>query len=598
MGWQLVPTGIGWREFSRTVEQGKFECSNPKCKGRKEPQQTYDLKNGRNWFTVLFIPIIPLNSTGSWAKCTSCKTVHPLSAVSARATRAAAPAPARQAAPPSAPSVTPAPPPPTAAPASAAQQLAAPSSPARSGAPSAQVPTPPARTPVTSSPSTLSSVPSAATASASQTLSGIPVEAWLLFAGMLVYLIVDLDEVYVLGAAGATWRKVVVLAGLVAAAVFGFGRRIMAGAVAVGSALFLLLHGAQVLVSGRGGWHQLPLLLADVALGMGTYRCVSDFGTQPDRDDLRKLQPAVLAVAGVAGLFGLLMFRDWLADSFRYVFLETAHWVGLAVVLAVLITKIGTRPAVLSATLAAAYSAFSLPSLEQFGGIRYVVMLALLALAGIAGFVFVKLGEDAKPSAELAGAVQPGVGATASSASVAPSAASVGLPAAPPAQPPADVAPHVSSGGLIAAVPGANATPVAPQPEPSPPPAPPLASPAGRLDLAWADGRPLTVDNVVVIGRDPVAAETDGPHELVPVPGDGLVSKTHLAIGRAADGSLWAEDRHSTNGVRIGASLLPPGGRVPLKPGDEIRFGDQVMRVVESPNAGRQWPDIANWAKF
>ena len=278
------------------------------------------------------------------------------------------------------------------------------------------------------------------------------------------------------------------------------------------------------------------------------------------------------------------MFRDWLADSFRYVFLETAHWVGLAVILAVLIIKICTRPAVLSATLAAAYSAFSLPSLEQFGGIRYVVMLALLALAGIAGFVFVKLGEDARRSAELVGAVQPGVGA--SSASVASPAASVGLPAEPPAQPPGDIAPLASSGGLIAAVPGASATPVAPQPESSPPPAPPSASPAGRLDLAWADGQPLTVDNVVVIGRDPAAGDADGQHTLVPVPGDGLVSKTHLAIGRAADGSLWAEDRHSTNGVRIGASLLPPGGRVPLKPGDEIRFGDQVMQVVESPNAG------------
>src|SRR5690606_12540865 len=91
-------------------------------------------------------------------------------------------------------------------------------------------------------------------------------------------------------------------------------------------------------------------------------------------------------------------------------------------------------------------------------------------------------------------------------------------------QPPADVVPSVSTGGLIGTVPGAIATPAPSQPTPpSPQPEQPPAAPAPRPELTWADGRPLTVDNVVVIGRDPVAAEADGSHAIVPVAGDGLL---------------------------------------------------------------------------
>lgn len=119
MGWQLVPTGIGWREFSRVGQRGQFSCSNPTCKGRKAARQEFELRSGRNWFTVLFIPLIPLNSTGTWVRCAACKTVHPASVLS----RASA-APA--AVSPTAPAPTPTPAAPSSVPPAPAMPLPVP----------------------------------------------------------------------------------------------------------------------------------------------------------------------------------------------------------------------------------------------------------------------------------------------------------------------------------------------------------------------------------------------------------------------------------------------------------------------------------------
>ena len=77
MGWQLFPTGIGWREFNSTPGRGDFTCPNPRCKSAATATP-YHHKAGRNWFTVLFVPIIPLNKTGEWVRCTRCKSTYPL----------------------------------------------------------------------------------------------------------------------------------------------------------------------------------------------------------------------------------------------------------------------------------------------------------------------------------------------------------------------------------------------------------------------------------------------------------------------------------------------------------------------------------------
>lgn len=79
MGWQLFPTGIGWRSFDRTVEEGTFRCPNVRCGPGSDPPQRYRLRSGRNWVTILFIPVIPLNRTGSYVQCRKCKSALPVS---------------------------------------------------------------------------------------------------------------------------------------------------------------------------------------------------------------------------------------------------------------------------------------------------------------------------------------------------------------------------------------------------------------------------------------------------------------------------------------------------------------------------------------
>ncbi len=59
----------GLRVFFRTIGQGMFHC--PKCGGDRQ----YRLREGRRWFTIFFIPVIPLNKVGGQhVQCLTCKT--------------------------------------------------------------------------------------------------------------------------------------------------------------------------------------------------------------------------------------------------------------------------------------------------------------------------------------------------------------------------------------------------------------------------------------------------------------------------------------------------------------------------------------------
>jgi hypothetical protein len=59
---------FGLRVFYRTVGQGTFHCQ--RCGGDRE----YRHKVGRRWFTLFFIPVIPLNTVGEHVQCTVCGT--------------------------------------------------------------------------------------------------------------------------------------------------------------------------------------------------------------------------------------------------------------------------------------------------------------------------------------------------------------------------------------------------------------------------------------------------------------------------------------------------------------------------------------------
>lgn len=56
----------GSRGLTSTVETGQFHC--PQC----ETPRTFSLKQVRNFFTLYFIPLIPLNVSGRYVECGSC----------------------------------------------------------------------------------------------------------------------------------------------------------------------------------------------------------------------------------------------------------------------------------------------------------------------------------------------------------------------------------------------------------------------------------------------------------------------------------------------------------------------------------------------
>jgi hypothetical protein len=65
----------GLRVFYRTIGQGVFHCQ--RCGGDRQ----YRLRSGRRFFTLFFIPVIPLNKAGEHVQCLACKTRYHTSAL-------------------------------------------------------------------------------------------------------------------------------------------------------------------------------------------------------------------------------------------------------------------------------------------------------------------------------------------------------------------------------------------------------------------------------------------------------------------------------------------------------------------------------------
>jgi hypothetical protein len=66
----------GFRVFYRTIDRGVFHCR--KCGGDRQ----YLHCAGRRFFTLFFIPIIPLNKVGEHVQCAMCKTRYVMEALS------------------------------------------------------------------------------------------------------------------------------------------------------------------------------------------------------------------------------------------------------------------------------------------------------------------------------------------------------------------------------------------------------------------------------------------------------------------------------------------------------------------------------------
>lgn len=61
---------FGWRSISSTTSEGEFRC--PGCR----QDRSYKAKSYRRWFTLFFIPVIPLNSLGEGIECQVCKSSY------------------------------------------------------------------------------------------------------------------------------------------------------------------------------------------------------------------------------------------------------------------------------------------------------------------------------------------------------------------------------------------------------------------------------------------------------------------------------------------------------------------------------------------
>ena len=67
---------LGLRAFYRTIARGTFHCR--RCGG----DRGYRHRSGRRWFTLFFLPVIPLNSVGEHVQCTTCRTRYVMDVLS------------------------------------------------------------------------------------------------------------------------------------------------------------------------------------------------------------------------------------------------------------------------------------------------------------------------------------------------------------------------------------------------------------------------------------------------------------------------------------------------------------------------------------
>lgn len=114
----------------------------------------------------------------------------------------------------------------------------------------------------------------------------------------------------------------------------------------------------------------------------------------------------------------------------------------------------------------------------------------------------------------------------------------------------------------------------------------PASQPRG-IAIRFDDGRQVTVDGTVLIGRNPAAAEGEDVEHLIDFADMGRsVSKTHLQL-RVDGGTVWVADRNSTNGTAVtGADglriQLTPGNPVAARIGDTVHFGDRSFTIGQA----------------
>ena len=67
---------FGFRVLYRTIGHGTFHCQ--RCGGDRE----YARRAGRRWFTLFFIPVVPLGRAGEHVRCAVCRTRYRMEVLS------------------------------------------------------------------------------------------------------------------------------------------------------------------------------------------------------------------------------------------------------------------------------------------------------------------------------------------------------------------------------------------------------------------------------------------------------------------------------------------------------------------------------------
>jgi len=125
------------------------------------------------------------------------------------------------------------------------------------------------------------------------------------------------------------------------------------------------------------------------------------------------------------------------------------------------------------------------------------------------------------------------------------------------------------------------AKPKAPEPAPAPvsAPAPPPAAPVQSRSLAFraaGSDQPIVLDATLsefLIGRPDPAAGINPEIDLGPFNANGTLSRRHARMSR--EGSLYflREETGVANGTFVNGERLQAGQKMPIKPGDKLRFG-------------------------
>ena len=61
---------IGLKTRTSTVERGRYHCPN------EDAPRPYQHLRARRWFTVFFLPLIPLDRQGEWVRCAGCGATY------------------------------------------------------------------------------------------------------------------------------------------------------------------------------------------------------------------------------------------------------------------------------------------------------------------------------------------------------------------------------------------------------------------------------------------------------------------------------------------------------------------------------------------